>query len=104
MFDSEIKEEPFATVVEKDGFIVQVAQASQKIQGKRATKGDTLRVHYTGMFEDGRVFDSSRERNRPFTFEVGVGQVIKCWEEGFMHLSKHQRAQFTCPPEYAYGS
>ena len=50
------------------------------------------------------MFDSSRERNRPFTFEIGVNQVIKCWEEGFKHLSKHQRAQFTCPPSYAYGS
>ena len=67
-------------------------------------KGDTISVHYTGTFEDGRVFDSSRERNKPFSFQIGNNQVIRCWEEGFLHLAKMQRGSFRCPPEYAYGS
>ena len=88
-----------------DGFEVTVAEASQAlINGKKPQKGDTISVHYTGTFEDGRVFDSSRERNKPFAFQIGTNQVIKCWEEGFLHLAKSQRGSFRCPPEYAYGS
>ena len=50
------------------------------------------------------MFDSSRDRGRPFTFELAKDTVIKCWEEGFAMLLRHQRAVFRCPPEYAYGS
>ena len=75
-------------VFEKDGFSVEVYEDSRNKDGKMASPGDTLSVHYTGMFQDGRVFDSSRDRNSPFNVEIGNAQVIKCWEEGFMHLRK----------------
>jgi FKBP-type peptidyl-prolyl cis-trans isomerase len=60
-------------------------------------------VHYTGKFTDGRKFDSSYDRGEPLRFKVGLGQVIRCWDEGLQHLQKGQKAVLTCPPDYAYG-
>ena len=56
--------------------------------GTKPKAGDNLLVHYTGLIEGGKTFDSSRDRNSPFEFTIGEKQVIPCWEEGFMHLSK----------------
>ena len=53
---------------------------------------------------DGSVFDSSVQRGRPFKFQVGVGQVIRGWDEGIVQLSKGQKATLICPPDYAYGA
>ena len=104
VLEDEAQEERFISVnQEQDGFLVQVAESSRNQEGKFPTQGETLRVHYTGKFEDGRVFDSSRDRDVPLSFSIGTGQVIKCWEEGFMYLKKQERAKFTCPPSYAYG-
>ena len=61
-------------------------------------------VHYVGRFEDGDDFDSSFKRNRPFTFEIQKNKVIRCWDDGFLHLTKGMRARLLCPPDYAYGS
>ena len=66
--------------------------------------GVEVTVHYTGRLLDGTVFDSSRRRKQPFTFTLGVGQVIKGWDEGFQKLKKGQRAMIICPPDYAYGA
>jgi len=52
---------------------------------------------------DGTVFDSSVQKGRPFKFQVGVGQVIRGWDEGIGQLQKGQKAVLICPPEYAYG-
>ena len=60
-------------------------------------------MHYTGTFPDGRVFDSSVQRGEPLEFKVGVGQVIRGWDEGITQLTKGQKAQLICPPDYAYG-
>lgn len=66
-------------------------------------KGATVKVHYTGKLEDGTIFDSSLTRGSPLEFQVGMGMVIKAWDEGICQLKKGSKAILTCPPEYAYG-
>lgn len=63
-----------------------------------------MTVHYTGSLQDGTVFDSSVTKNRPFTFTLGAGQVIKCWDEGVSQLQAGSKATLTCPADMAYGS
>ncbi|KAE8605228.1 hypothetical protein XENTR_v10015035 [Xenopus tropicalis] len=67
-------------------------------------KGQTCVVHYTGMLQNGRKFDSSRDRNKPFKFKIGRQEVIKGWEEGVAQMSLGQRAKLTCSPDVAYGA
>ena len=61
-------------------------------------------MHYHGTLENGSVFDSSVERNEPFQCQIGVGQVIKGWDEGIIQMKKGGKAKLTCPPDYAYGA
>ncbi|KAK4051365.1 FK506 binding protein proline rotamase rapamycin-binding protein [Microbotryomycetes sp. JL201] len=67
-------------------------------------KGDTVSIHYTGTLLNGKKFDSSRDRGQPFKTRIGVGQVIKGWDQGVPQLSLGQRAKLTCSPDFAYGN
>ena len=71
--------------------------------GATPKEGQTVVVHYTGSLSDGTKFDSSRDRDRPFSFKLGEGQVIKGWEEGISTMQVGGRRQLIIPPELGYG-
>ncbi len=71
--------------------------------GRKPEKGDLVSVHYKGMLIDGKVFDSSYERNQPIEFSLGLGQVIPGWDEGISLLKEGDSAKLVIPSELAYG-
>ncbi|ORX93509.1 FK506-binding protein 1 [Basidiobolus meristosporus CBS 931.73] len=66
-------------------------------------KGDQVTIHYVGTLENGDKFDSSRDRGKPFSCRIGVGQVIRGWEEGVPEMSVGEVAKLTITGDYAYG-
>ena len=80
-------------------------------EGREAEKGLTITVHYSGWIYDenkddkkGNKFDSSKDRNEPFTFVLGVGQVIKGWDDGFAGMKIGGTRTIIIPSEMGYGS
>jgi FKBP-type peptidyl-prolyl cis-trans isomerase len=71
--------------------------------GTAAETGKTVTIHYTGFLEDGKKFDSSVDRGRPFRFHLGEGLVIKGWDEGIVGMKVGGKRQLKVPPRAAYG-
>ena len=78
--------------------------------GNEAVAGRNVTVHYTGWLYDanredkkGTKFDSSRDRNEPFSFRLGAGQVIRGWDEGVAGMKVGGKRTLTIPPDYGYG-
>ena len=82
----------------------QVVKASPGRCSRKAQKGDKLSMHYTGRLLDGRKFDSSKDRNKPFDFTPGVGQVIQGWDDGVIGMCVRESRKLTIPPGMAYGA
>ncbi len=76
--------------------------------GEEAVNGMTVEMHYTGwLWENGQrstKFDSSRDRNRPFSFQLGAGRVIKGWDEGILGMKVGGKRELIIPPELGYGA
>lgn len=72
-------------------------------KGAAAKKGDLVSVHYTGWLTNGKKFDSSRDRNQPFQFPLGAGQVIKGWDEGVQGMKIGEQRQLVIPSKLGYG-
>ncbi len=72
-------------------------------KGQEAKSGDTIVVHYTGMLEDGKKFDSSYDRAQPFEVKIGVGYVIKGWDMGIPGMKIGGKRKLTIPHQLGYG-
>ena len=81
-------------------------QIEQLVTGTGASpkKGDLVTVHYTGWFTDGGKFDSSVDRDEPFQFVLGAGQVIAGWDQGVATMKIGDKVKLTLPPHLAYGA
>ncbi|MGK7890234.1 MAG: FKBP-type peptidyl-prolyl cis-trans isomerase [Leptolyngbyaceae cyanobacterium] len=100
--ESEAGSEAVAEVITTESGL----QYVELVEGTGATPvtGSTVQVHYTGTLENGAVFDSSRDRGRPFSFRIGVGQVIKGWDEGVGSMQVGGRRKLIIPSELGYGT
>jgi len=72
--------------------------------GAQASKGQTAVVQYTGWLMDGTKFDSSLDRNQPFSFALGAGQVIQGWDEGVVGMRVGGKRILIIPPQLGYGA
>ena len=77
---------------------------TEKGNGDNAAAGDNVTVHYTGMLLNGEKFDSSLDRNQPFSFQLGQGMVIRGWDEGITYFNKGASGTFYIPSTLGYGS
>ncbi|HEY3342813.1 MAG TPA: FKBP-type peptidyl-prolyl cis-trans isomerase, partial [Anaerolineae bacterium] len=72
--------------------------------GAQPQKGQTVVVNYTGYLDNGTIFDSSVQRNQPFSFVLGTGQVIAGWDEGIATMKVGGKRKLIIPPSLGYGA
>jgi FKBP-type peptidyl-prolyl cis-trans isomerase FkpA len=72
--------------------------------GDAAASGQKVTVHYTGWLTNGTKFDSSKDRNEPFVFGLGKGQVIRGWDDGVQGMKVGGKRKLTIPPAMGYGA
>jgi FKBP-type peptidyl-prolyl cis-trans isomerase len=102
------EEEKIASIIakEKDAKVLdsglKIYIEEQGVEPK-PKKGDRVRIHYTGYLRNGKKFDSSIDRNAPFITPIGVGRVIKGWDEGVLQLNVGTKAILYIPADMAYG-
>jgi FKBP-type peptidyl-prolyl cis-trans isomerase len=89
------------TITTADGLQIQDLTVGT---GAEAKSGDTITVNYLGTLTNGTKFDSSYDRNQPFTTQIGVGQVIKGWDEGMVGMKVGGKRKLTIPASLGYGS
>ncbi len=90
------------TIKTASGLKYIIVQKAEK-NAKKAENGKMVKVHYTGYFKDGRIFDSSVQRGQPFSFKIGGGMVIKGWDEGVALMKVGEKFRFIIPYQLAYG-
>jgi FKBP-type peptidyl-prolyl cis-trans isomerase FkpA len=94
-------------ITTKSGLQYSIVKAAPD-QAKRATKGSTVEVHYTGWLDDrgkpGKKFDSSLDRNQPFSFKLDAGYVIRGWDEGVEGMKVGEKRRLIIPASLGYGS
>ncbi|MGV3666646.1 MAG: FKBP-type peptidyl-prolyl cis-trans isomerase [Leptospira bouyouniensis] len=88
------------TPAEKDFQIIDIVVG----KGDEAFSGSYVTVHYVGKLKNGTKFDSSRDRNRPFEFNLGAGEVVKGWDKGIKGMRVGGKRKLIIPPELGYGS
>lgn len=89
------------TITTSDGLQIQDLTVGT---GTEAKSGDTITVNYLGTLTNGTKFDSSYDRNQPFTTKIGVGQVIKGWDEGMVGMKIGGKRKLTIPSSLGYGA
>ncbi|TDL26011.1 hypothetical protein BD410DRAFT_764295 [Rickenella mellea] len=95
------------TILASDPPTILVSETTHKVDDcpQQAQTGDFIKVHYTGtLLSNGNKFDSSLDRGSPFDLTLGVGQVIKGWDEGLKGMCVNEKRKLTIPPDMAYGS
>jgi FKBP-type peptidyl-prolyl cis-trans isomerase FkpA len=100
IIDDHLKENNIAAQITESGLRYVIKQEGN---GVKPEAGSVVTVHYKGTLLDGTPFDSSYDRNEPFSFQLGVGQVIQGWDEGIGLLSKGSKATLYVPSSLAYG-
>ncbi len=90
------------TITTKSGLQYIIVETSKK-DPVAPINGHKVQVHYSGYLTDGKMFDSSVKRNQPFEFTLGVGQVIKGWDEGVALMKEGDKCRFIIPYQLAYG-
>lgn len=98
-------QETLREVVDTRGEVTQLIVDTVTVgEGEPVEEGDTITVHYVGTVVSGQEFDNSRERNQPFTFTVGEGDVISGWDEGVVGMRPGGSRILVIPSEMGYGA